>query len=103
MTTTITADTGFTPENKARLDSDTYGGEAGITYTATGEHGYELRSAFGTSTLVKSANRALFEAALAEGYFPGTDWIHDFVNFDIEVISFDGRFITGTIDRKASA
>ena len=102
MTTTITAETGFTAENQARLDADTYGGEAGITYRATGEHAYELKSAFGSAVLVKSAARVAFEAVLADGYFPGTNWIHGFSDFDIEGLDFDGRFITATIDRKGN-
>lgn len=101
--TTITVKTRFTKENQARLEEDAYQAyypkrlEAGIVWAATGEHRFELMAAGASHPwIISSAQRVAWDSAQREGFLPG----RDFLDYDIDVLSFDGEFITATFERR---
>jgi len=96
-------ESGFSLAQHATLDPTGYfKGEAGIRYTAQGEHGYELRSEFGSADLVHSAARALYDAAIRAEVLPRSiqqDSWNGFLRCSFEDIelSSSGLMIRGTV------
>lgn len=96
--TTITAETNFGGVEAWLVNNDEdafYPQE--IHYRPTGERLYELMAA-GSSrhvTIAASARRVAWDSAQRAGYFPG----RDFLDYDIDVLAFDGEIIQATFER----
>lgn len=68
-----------------------------IHYRPVGEHRYELMASgmSADTTIAASAKRVAWDSARRAGYFPG----RDFLDYDIDVLAFDGETIQATFER----
>ena len=79
----------------------TVGGNASdaIQYFPVGEEAYEMQAAFGSAgPVIASAQRAAFDSARLDGGLVAD--VLDFSRYDINVIDFDGEYITAIITLK---